>query len=132
MSNYETQYSSGGYQEPLTPMSGMAVGSLVMGIISTLCSLASTGSVFTCFCPCAGAAVVGTPLGIILGIGGLVLGYFGMQECKTTGKRGHGLALAGMITAGVGVAVGLLVVIAMLAFAAFVAGNQPPNQFNNF
>lgn len=137
MANYGNQYQPGPYAEnpvgePQTPMSGMAVGALVLGIISAVCGVMGLGgSLLSVACCCATPAMFAAPLAILLGIGGGVLGYFAMQECKTTGKRGHGLALAGMITSAVGFVFGAIFVILLVAFAGFVAVNQPPNQLNN-
>lgn len=135
MSNYGNQYAtgpSGNYSEPLPPMSGMAIGALVLGIISTICGVMGLGgSLLSVACCCAAPAMFAAPLAILLGIGGGVLGYFAMQECKTTGKRGHGMALAGIITSAVGFVFGAIFVLIVVAFAGFAAVNQPPNQFNN-
>src|SRR5687767_13606857 len=110
---------------PLPPVSGMAVGSLVIGIISTVTGLfALIGGIIGACC-CFGAPVVVAPLAILLGIGGGVLGYFAMQECKNTGKRGHGMALAGVITSAVGGVFGAIVVVIVVGIMAFAAANQP-------
>jgi hypothetical protein len=73
---------------------------------------------------------VAGPLALLLGIGGGILGYFGMQECKTGAKRGHGLALAGVITSIVGAFFGALMVLGFLGLFAFAAANQPPRNVN--
>lgn len=132
MSNIDNPYQATEYPlEPLPPVSGMSVTSLVLGILSTVSGLFALVGGFVGMCCCMGAPVVVAPVAILLGIGGGVVGYFGMQECKTTGKRGHGLALAGIITSVVGVALGALVLVVIVGFMAFVAANQPPDQFNN-
>ena len=83
----------GGY--PGTPPSQstnvLAIVSLILGIISIVtCNL------------------------FIFGIGGLVLGFIALNQIKSTGAGGRGLALGGLIASGVGLALGLLVVILYL------------------
>jgi hypothetical protein len=111
--------------EVLPPMSGMAVASLVLGIINALLGTGGFFAGIVGFCCCAGLpAFVVVPVTIMLGIVGGVLGYFGMQECKTTGKRGHGLALAGLITSAVGFGFGAILALMMLGLFALAASNQ--------
>jgi hypothetical protein len=66
------------YAKPQTT-SGQAIGALVASLVG----------VFTCCCG------VGSLVGIVLGI-------MGMNECRRSGRDGHGLALAGVIVGAVG------------------------------
>jgi hypothetical protein len=106
-------YSSGGQ----IPPSGMAIASLVLGI------LADVSGIFG-FCCC-----LSTPLSLVFGAIGLVLGFFGLREVQSGAKTGHGLALGGMITSGIGL---LLAIIWLLMFAfAIVAQPNGNVNFNN-
>jgi hypothetical protein len=107
------------YDSGQQPVSGMAIGALVCGIL---------GLVFIfpgCCC------IFFMPLSGILGLVGVILGIFGMQECNRTGKGGKGMAMAGLICGGV--ALGLMAlwfVLYLLGFAVQAAG-AGANQFNN-
>ncbi len=126
MSNYDNPYQASGYAAqslPPTnapPVSGMAIGSLVCGIISLVITVPG------CCC---------SPIWMLSGILGLVaviLGIFAIQECNR-GKGGKGMAIAGLACGGIGLAFTLLLfVLGMLGFIAGAVGNAgQPNQFNN-
>jgi hypothetical protein len=74
-----------------------AIASLVTGILSILCCWAFG-------------------VGIVLGGAGLALGFFGKQQIAESGgtQTGDPLALAGMITGGVGIALSLLNLISVV------------------
>jgi hypothetical protein len=94
------------FQPPMIQMMGrdqtLPTISLVLGIISV------------CFACCYG-------FGIFLSVPALITGYIGMNNAKNNPSRydGHGLAIAGLVTGGVGTLVALgwiiLFIIAILA-----------------
>lgn len=94
----------GGQMPPQT--STMAVIALVLGILGLLT-----------FCMCNG----------ILGLPGLILGIVAMKEIKASNgtRTGHGLALAGAITGGIGVALGIVVFL-----LGFVIAFMDPTMFD--
>lgn len=71
-----------------TGTNGLAIGALVCGIASIP---------LTCLY-----------VGILLGIAGAVMGAIAMKQTKETGQDGHGMALAGAITGGVGIGLSLI------------------------
>lgn len=99
-------YNIPGYGGQMPPQtSAMAVTALVLGIVGLLG-----------FCFCYG----------ILGLPGLILGIIAMKEIKASNgaKTGHGMALAGSITGGIGLALGVLM------FVAFLALQMSPGMFD--
>lgn len=98
-------YGIPGYGGQVPPQtSAMAVIALILGILGLLT-----------FCFCYG----------ILGLPGLILGILAMKEIKASNgaKTGNGLALAGAITGGIGMALGIL------SFLAFLAVQMSPEMF---
>ncbi|MBE2319066.1 DUF4190 domain-containing protein [Solirubrobacter sp. CPCC 204708] len=86
----------GGYQ-PAPPTPGNAIASLILGIVSIV------------LCP------------IIPGVVGLVLGYSAKREIDASGGRlgGRGVAMGGIITSWIGLAIwGLLIAFWVIAIAA--------------
>jgi hypothetical protein len=84
-----------GYYGPppsTTPTNGLAVGSLIAGIIAFF-----TGWIF---------------IGILIGIAAVVMGFLAMKK-----PGGRGLAIGGIITGGLGIVFGLIIV-AIVVFAA--------------
>jgi len=73
-------------------MNPLAIASLVTGILSIICCFAFGG------------------LGIVLGGLGLGLGFFAKKQIAESGgtMKGDPLALAGMITGGIGAVLGLI------------------------
>lgn len=85
-------YGAGGFPaQPQQQTSVLAIISLVTGILGILC------------CVCYGG-------GALFGIAGLITGFLGKKEIADSGgaKKGDGLALAGMICGGIGVALSIL------------------------
>lgn len=115
------------YQEPYIPPpppSVMAIISLVTGILGLAIFLIS---ILSC-CVFPGAQIVTLPVCVILGFASGTLGYFGMQECKTGLKSGHGMALAGTICGATGGILSLVLLIAGLAifgWAMWMSQQQP-------
>lgn len=69
------------------PTNGMAIASMVLGILSILT---------TC-------------VGIILGIIGLILGIVALNQIKQSGQSGRGMAIAGIICSSAGLVIYLLI-----------------------
>lgn len=77
--------------------------------------------------PMAIASLVSSLLGWICGIGpilGIVFGVIALNQIKKTGQGGRGLALAGTIIGGVGVAFILLYLVFVVIFAASHSGDS--------
>jgi hypothetical protein len=79
------------------PMSGLAIGSMVVGIISLL-------SFFTC------------PIGIVLGLPGVVCGHMGLAQIRRSGDQiqGKGMAIAGLVMNYVAIAIGAVILLLFL------------------
>ena len=126
MSNYDNPYQASGYAatpnigSETPPVSGMAIGSLVCGIISLVFSIPG--------CCCAPIWLLSGVLGLV----GVVLGIFGMQECNR-GKGGKGMAIAGLICGGAGLAISLLFFVLSLfgVVAGAINNAAQQNRFNN-
>lgn len=83
-------YATGGGDVPGSQRtSGMAIAALVLGILSI------PGAVFT----------IGL-LGILLGILGIIFGIIGIRAGRRPGVSGKGMAIGGLVTAIIGLAVG--------------------------
>jgi hypothetical protein len=78
---------------------GLAIGAMITGIASILIG---------CCC---------WPLGLIAGAAGGVMGFIGRKQIAERGGRGQGMALAGIITGGVGVLVGIAGLVLLLTGA---------------
>ena len=78
---------------PKSETNGQAVAALVLGIIGLLLSL-------LCW-----------PLGILLCIAAIVLGFLGRSRAETMAGNGAGLALGGIITGIVGILAGIVAAI---------------------
>lgn len=77
-----------GYGRPVSSgTNGLAIASLVCGIVSIP---------LTCLY-----------VGVLFGIAAVIMGVIAMKQVKETGQEGHGMALAGVITGGVGIALSL-------------------------
>lgn len=85
---------SGGPGYPAGKTSGLAIASLVCGIIQF---------VF---------------LGILASIPAIILGHLARRQIRQTGERGAGMAMAGLVLGYIGVALTIIVVIAVIAAAA--------------
>jgi RsiW-degrading membrane proteinase PrsW (M82 family) len=78
------------------PASGLAIASLVLGIISVL---------FSCF----------WPLAIVCGVLAVVFGFIGINKSKKGEAGGKSMALAGVITGGIGILLSVLLVAGLVA-----------------
>jgi hypothetical protein len=131
MSKYDNPYESPaplGYDPPgyypnhtPPPVSGMAIGGLVTGILSIV------AGVMGFFCCCMGVNFIAGAGAVLLGVAGAVLGYMGMQECTKNGKSGYGMGMAGMVTGIIGALLGAISVAIWIGFYAFALSVQPPN-----
>lgn len=104
------QAAQGSYQQPggyvlATPhlpqtRTGLGIGGMVSGIAS--CVLALTGC---CWWPLA-------TLPLVMGVGGVVLGFLGLRQVAESGGEvgGRGLAIAGLATGGAGALLSLGVI----------------------
>lgn len=87
---------------PPPPTGGGSNGKAIAAIICGIASLVLVLPVF--------------PLGIVLGIAGVVLGIFGSKEAKRTGT-GRGLAITGIVTGVISVLVGAVIAIGLIFLA---------------
>jgi hypothetical protein len=96
-------YGQPGYQSP--QQSGLAVAALVLGIV---------GIVGVCCCGFLG----------VVGIGGVICGLLAKKEIRESrgAKTGDGLALAGIITGAIGIALGIASVVLVFAVGVFDYG----------
>ncbi|OBK22565.1 hypothetical protein A5634_07235 [Mycobacterium asiaticum] len=72
------------------------------------------------------ASLVSSLLGWICGIGpilGVVFGIIALKQIKQTGQGGHGLALAGLIIGGIGLAIMASYLIFAIIYGAAHAGD---------
>jgi len=69
---------------------GLAIGAMVTGIASIILG---------CCC---------WPVGLLAGVAGGVMGFVARKQIEERGGQGNGMALAGIITGGVGVLLGIL------------------------
>lgn len=81
------------------PRNGLGVAALVLGVAAILLSWTVIG-------------------GILLGVGALVCGFLGRGRVNRREANNGGMALAGVITGAVGVVIGLIVLVASIAFLA--------------
>jgi Domain of unknown function (DUF4190) len=54
-------------------------------------------------------------LGLIAGIPGIILGFIALNQIKTKGEGGRGMAIAGIVLGFIGVALFLILIIAVIA-----------------
>jgi len=67
-----------------------------------------------------------TCLGLVLAIVGLVLGIIGLKQIKTQGMGGRGLALGGVISSGVALALSILLLVLSLVLNIATFGTTNP------
>lgn len=92
---YGHGYGQPGFGHQPPQQSGLAIASLVTGILGTVLGLCGFFGFF---------GVVG-----IIGLGGIICGALAKKEIRRSGgaKTGDGMALAGIITGSIGVAIAL-------------------------
>jgi hypothetical protein len=114
-----TGFAVGYFAVPPTT-SGMAVGALVVGIASILISLLVTFFGLVGANAGWGALVAGAfaVLACLMGLGSIGLGLAALRQIRRAGPgarlRGRGLAIAGLACGGIGVAITVLVFLAVL------------------
>jgi hypothetical protein len=54
-------------------------------------------------------------LGLLAGIPGIILGFIALNQIKTKGEGGRGMAIAGIVLGFIGVALSLILIIAVVA-----------------
>lgn len=88
------------------PMSGLAIGSMVVGIISLV-------SFFAC------------PIGIVLGLPGVVCGHMSLVQIRNSGNQmqGKGMAIAGLIMNYVAMAIGAVILLFFVLFIGIGAAS---------
>ena len=87
-----------GTSPPAQQNNGMAIAALVCGILSLL-------AFWACF------------VGILLGILAVVFGFLGRSKAREMNGNGAGMALAGLITGGLGLLVSLVAFVAFFIIA---------------
>jgi hypothetical protein len=102
----EQQWTGAGYQQgygqpPATKSNSLAVAALVAGILSLLCLLFFI-------------LIITIPLAFVAGVAGIVLGVLGLRAGKRDGTGGRGMAITGIATGGVTVALMAFVFIAVV------------------
>jgi Domain of unknown function (DUF4190) len=102
---YQQPY--GQYAAPTGGNNGLAIGSMVTGIVSLP---------LACCC---------SFLGVIGGGVALVLGFIGMNQIKERGQSNRGMAIAGLATGAAAVLLGIALIIATFVF-------NTGSYFNNF
>lgn len=83
-------------------MSGLAIGSLVCGILSLVTTVPG--------CCCLPFFILSGALGLVA----VVLGIFGIQQCNQQGHGGKGMAIAGVACGGVALVLTLLLVVLLM------------------
>ncbi|GAA3154303.1 hypothetical protein GCM10010466_51580 [Planomonospora alba] len=90
-------YGYGAPPPPARPSNGMAIASLVLGIVG----------LFTCG---------------VTSVVGIILGHVSMSQIKRTGEEGRGMAVAGLVLSYFGVAAWVLVALLYLGMLGLVFG----------
>ena len=73
-------------------------------------------------------AIVGFVLAFVVNIAGLVVSIIALSQIKTTGERGRGLALAGVIISALSLVFGIIWVIFVIA----VVANAPAGSMGSY
>ena len=63
-------------------------------------------------------AIVGFVLAFFVSIGAVICGHIALSQIKRTGERGHGLALAAVILGYLGILVGIIWIVVVIAAVA--------------
>jgi len=109
---YQSPYENGVppaplYQGPPPPNNGLAVASLITGILSlpTMCLF--------------------VPIGVCLAIAGIVTGIIGLNKVKHGTGGGKGMALAGLICSIVSLAFIVILIVAYIVIFVIMLANSP-------
>src|SRR5262249_52986543 len=106
------------------PTNGLAIASMVLGIIAILIEIPSVAtSLFGVVCCCAmPLAWAGHAIGALVAVVGLILGITGLKP------PGKGMAMAGLITSGLSLLCALMgILLSILGIAVFGAAQQQNN-----
>lgn len=101
-------YYQGPPPQKLAPVSGLAIASMVTGIIADGMVLLAC-----CFGP---TLLLAAPLGITA----VVLAYFGRKEIREQQKEGSGFAIAGLACGWTAIGLSALLILAGVGYIAFV------------
>ncbi|MCU1438582.1 MAG: hypothetical protein JWP66_1669 [Naasia sp.] len=74
-------------------------------------------------------AIVALVSSFFISLAGIICGHIALSQIKKTGEKGRGLALAGLIIGYIGLVVGIIAVIAWIAFAASLASSGALNTY---
>ncbi|WP_276617020.1 DUF4190 domain-containing protein [Roseimicrobium sp. ORNL1] len=88
------------------PTSGLAIGSMVVGIISLV-------SFFAC------------PVGVLLGLPGVICGHMSLSQIRSSGNQiqGKGMAIAGLVMNYVAMAIGAAILLFFVLFFGIAAAS---------
>ena len=111
------QSSYGGKQ---SPSSGLAVTSMVLGILGVL------GSLFSCCCGIFAAAP-----GAVLGIAAIITGVIALNKVKDGSGEGRGMAIAGVSCGAASIVLGIVLVVIVLVFSTSPGMMQQFQQMQN-
>lgn len=98
---------------------GLAITSMILGILSILIDLVTPFG--ACLCP---FIIIGAVLGLIGGVVAVILGFAARSRTKS------GMAVAGIVTGFIAIALALAIGILVIAGVGFLALNAPPPQKN--
>ena len=107
----------GGSQYGGPPQSSLAMTSMVLGILGAITAVPS-------FCCCA----ISLPIPMICSVAGIACGFMSLQEINRGEKKGKELAMAGIITGFVGLALALLFGLLMVFGMAAQGFNAGPRR----
>ncbi|HEY8591104.1 MAG TPA: DUF4190 domain-containing protein [Naasia sp.] len=68
-------------------------------------------------------AIVSLVSAFFISLVAIITGHIALSQIKKTGEKGRGLAIAGLVLGYIGIVVGIIAVIAWIAFAATLASN---------
>jgi Domain of unknown function (DUF4190) len=89
------------------PTNGLAIASMVVSLVGAL-------------------ALVCYGVGGLISVVGAILGHVARRQIRERGEGGDGMALAGVIVGWIATALGVLIVIGVVALFVWAANNAPP------
>jgi hypothetical protein len=109
----------GGYRGGQPPSAGLAVTSMVLGIVGVV------GTLFSCCCG------VFAFVGVILGIGAVITGVIALNKCKDGSGEGRGMAIAGVSCGAASIVLGIALVVLAIVFSFSPGMMQQFQQMQN-